>query len=106
MEAGRLRDSITFLAPATALDDYGAPVGGYDEVFTARANYQPVIGREFYESRQMQSEVEVKFTIRYRSGVLPNYLIRHRGIDYEIVGPPIDVDGRGRELLCYCKKVT
>jgi SPP1 family predicted phage head-tail adaptor len=105
MWAGLLREKITVLAPSTTQNSYGEVVDTWTSVLETRAQLQPLIGREYFEAESTQSQVEVKFKLRYRSAIQNNYRVSHKGVTYHILSA-IDVDGRGRELVLYCKKVT
>lgn len=104
MEAGRMRESIIINSPPSGQDGYGAPNGTWTEVLRTRASFDPLIGKEYYAAQETQSKVEVKFRLRYRDGIQNSYRVSHNGIDYDILSA-VNVEGRNRELLLYCKKV-
>lgn len=107
MEAGRMRETIVISSPPEARDEYGAPgAAEWNEVLSSRASFEPLLGREFFAAQETQSQVEVKFRLRYRPEIQSNYRVVHREINYEIIGQPVNVNGANRELLLYCKKVV
>lgn len=100
-----MNQKITFLVPPTGYDDYGEPNTTWT---TFRANVwaskDQLIGREFFEANSTQSEVEVKFNMRYFPGVTNKMRIQHGAEVYQILSA-VNVGTRNRELLCYCKLV-
>lgn len=105
MASGNYRERIVIQKPSQVRNGYGEMEEGWVDFLSVRAGFNPLYGREFFASEQTQSQVEVKFFIRYRKGIESNYRVLHKGISYEILYPPIDVRGMRLELLLYCKKV-
>ena len=70
----------------------------YVTVATVSAKAEPLRGREFMAARQEMSDIEVRFTLYYRTDVAADWRIEWRGKDYEIVGDPIDVGARKQWL--------
>lgn len=106
MGAGQFREVITIQSPDnSARNKFGGVISGWTNFVTTRASFEPLIGREFFAAEQVNSQVEVKFRIRYREGIRSNFRVVHRGVPYEILYEPIDVGGNRRELLMYCKRV-
>jgi SPP1 family predicted phage head-tail adaptor len=104
MEAGGMRERITIWAPNSAQDAYGAPVKTLTKVLDSRAAFEPMLGREMFAAKAVESHIEVKFRMRYRAGVLNNYKVEHEGLLYDILSA-VNVNGRNRELILYCKQV-
>lgn len=105
MASGNFRERITIQSPSQVRNGYGEMEDGWVDFLSVRAQFNPLYGREFFASEQTQSQVEVRFLIRYREGITSDYRVLHRGIQYEILYNPIDVGGLRRELMLYCKKV-
>lgn len=107
MGAGIYRELIKVQQrDTTARNQYGEPIEKWDEILTTRASYEPLYGREFFSAEQVSSQVEVRFRIRYREGIKREHRILYRGVYYEILYEPIDIEGRHVELWIYCKKVN
>ena len=100
------RHKIDFLIKSLGQDDYGEPIDTYT-IFKAGvwASKEPLIGNEFFTSFTVENRVEVKFNMRYISGITSAMRIKHGTDEYEIIGEPINVQSLNRELLCYCKLV-
>jgi SPP1 family predicted phage head-tail adaptor len=62
------------------------------------AKAEPLRGREAVIANQSEAPIDVRFRLRYTPRITENHRIVWRGVPYEVVGPPADVDG-GRETL-------
>lgn len=102
INAGDLRERITLQSPPTGRDSLGQRSGAWVDESTVWAAAWPLSSRELLAAGQIQSEVTVRFRIRYRSGVLPSWRVLWRGVPHAIVGDPIDVQGRkvALDLMC------
>lgn len=100
--AGDLRHRITLQSPPAARDALGARSGAWVDEAEVWAAALPLSSRELMAAGQIQSEISVRFRIRYRAGVLPSWRVLWRGVPHAIVGDPIDVQGQGvaLDLLC------
>jgi SPP1 family predicted phage head-tail adaptor len=65
---------------------------------TVWASAEPLRGREYFAAGQQQQVLDVRFVIRYRSDVNGTMRIVWRGQPHDIVGQPINVDGRREKL--------
>ena len=107
MQSGKLNQRIALRQRSTAVSsDLGEPAGAWTTVATVWAQAQPLRGREFFASGQMQQTLDVRFRIRWRAGVGSEMRVQWRGDDYEIVGEPIGVDGARVTLELMCAKST
>lgn len=81
-DAGRMRDRITFQAYNGNLDAHGDIRDDLDEnwtdVATVWAAIDPLVGREFYEAGQSQSEVTHKIRCRFFPWLKAEQRIRHQ----------------------------
>ena len=69
------------------------------------ASIEPLIGKEFYDAKKIQSEATVKIRIRFKSGIESNMQVEHGTKLYEIISienPYIE----NKELILMCKEVT
>lgn len=100
------RHKIDFLKRNSGYDDYGEPTDTW-EVFKGGiwASKEPLLGNEFFAAQTTDNKVEVKYNMRYISGITSKMRIKHGEEVYEIIGPPINVKSLNRELLCYCRLV-
>lgn len=100
------RSKITFLVKGIVQDDYGDSVDGWvpfkADVYASK---KPILGNEYFTALTTDTKVEVKFNVRYFSGVTNLMRIQHDTKVYEILSA-IDVEDLHREILCYCKLVV
>ena len=100
MNPGRLRHIITYQARIESGDGYGGKTTSWANVEpSVRANVQPVYAKEQVESMAAQAPYDVKVRHRYTAGILAGMRFLFNGDAYEIVGQPINVDMRDRELI-------
>lgn len=74
LNAGKMNRRISIQKLMNAHDDAGYPIPGQKEwrdVFSSKlwASREPIRGREFFAADAAQSEITVRYKIRYRSGV-------------------------------------
>ena len=100
LAAGELNERVTLQQrDTTSQNSLGENVAAWVDVGTSiAAKVEPISGREYFAAAQMQSTIDVRFTIRHRAGVLPTMRVMWRGNAYDIVGEPIDPNAR-REWL-------
>lgn len=59
-------------------DEYGAPVDNWVDIWTCRASMEPLSGREYFASQQIQAEQMTRFRIRYpRFQIWPGMRIKY-----------------------------
>lgn len=71
MKAGKLRHRITIQNPVETTNDVGDVTTTWEDFATVWAEIIPLSGREYWESKQVNSEVTGKIRIRYLAGVTP-----------------------------------
>lgn len=104
MRAGRLRHRITVQQQATGRDGHGGKTGPWtDFMADIPAAVEPIRGREFAALQAAQSDVSIRFRIRFTPGITAAMRVVWEGKAYEIVGPPIDLAGLHRELELMCQ---
>ena len=100
------RCKIDFLKRIKEKDEYGEPIDSWEPFKTGIwASKDPLIGKEFFTALTTDNKVEVKFNMRFIPDITSDMRIRHGNEIYEIIGPPVNVKGLNRELLCYCRLV-
>ena len=108
MRAGDLRYVLTvqYRTGAVSTDSYGGEHPVWGTFATVRGAKRPLHGRDLMTAQAMQSVASAKFVIRYLPGMTSTMRIVEGGTTYEIVGEPIDIDGRGRWHEVLCKAVS
>lgn len=85
--------------------ELGEPTGAWQNVGApVWAQAEPLRGREFFASGQMQAAVDVRFRLRWRADVQATWRVLWRGEPYDIAGHPIDVGGQQQWLELMCTK--
>ena len=102
MRAGELNQRIVRYAKTRTRDNMGGEVVTYVAAETLKAKAEPIRGREYTALQQSESEMEVRFTVRFREGITPDDRFEWRDTTYELVSPPIDVLAKRTwvELMC------
>lgn len=69
LSAGRLRHRVTIQEQSTVPDAFGQPITTWGDVATVWAAVEPLQGREFFNSDQINAEVTARIRIRWRDGL-------------------------------------
>lgn len=101
MNAGALNQRITIQQRADGVDQLGQAATTWADVATVWAAAAPLRGREFFAAGQMQTEVSLRFKIRWRAGIESAMRVLWRGQAHDIVSV-IDVGGARVELELMC----
>lgn len=99
--SGHLRERITLQQRAAGVDALGQALANWVDVATVWAQALPIRGREWFAAGQTQSEVSVRFVLRYRAGVDASMRVLWRGQAHDIVSA-IDVGGARVDLELMC----
>lgn len=87
LKAGQLRHRITLEAPVYTQDPVsGEMVRTWEDRGSVWAAIEPLSVREFIQAQAIQSQVSVRFMIRYREDVQPDWRIVHKGKFYNPAG--------------------
>ncbi len=102
LNAGQLTERVTLQQREDAtVDANGQPSADWEDVATVWAKAEPLRGREFFAAGQTQSQVDVRFTIRWRDGVVPTMRVMWRGVAHDLVAVIEPHAGReALELMC------
>lgn len=84
IRAGKLRHKITIQKRSATTDEYGGESDVWTDFLTVRASVEPLQGREFYASQQMQAETTIRFRIRYAAGITPQMRVSYGGRFFNI----------------------
>ena len=99
--AGRLNKRVTLQSATAARDGHGQPVETWADVATTWAAVEPIRGREYFAAQQVTAETTHRITLRYRSGVSPQWRVvfGSRTFRIESVINPLEKNER-LELMC------
>ena len=101
MRAGRMHERIELQARSVTRDAYGAEAPVWTTVHTVYAEAQPIAGREFVAMRQAQSDIDIRFRIRYLPGIDTAMRVLWRERTYPIRSA-LNVGARDAELELLC----
>lgn len=100
--AGQLNQRVILQQRANGVDAAGQPSTTWQDVATVWAKVQPLRGRDFLAAAQAQATFDARVHIRWRAGVVATMRLMWGTQPLEIVGEPINVDGRNREIELMC----
>lgn len=106
MRAGKLRRRLNIQQRAPGLDEHGEPVNQWTTVATVWGDVTDTAGSESVRDAATVADVTVAVTLRHRPGINTGMRIKDRNRILEIVAPPIDPQGLGRELSVQCREIT
>jgi SPP1 family predicted phage head-tail adaptor len=102
MSAGNLRHNIVIQYDASD----GTSLPDLKILFSLRAAKRGLRSRLYYEAAATQSENDVIFTIRYRSGITPAMQIVDGENIYKISADPVDPTDQRRWLEIHARRVS
>ena len=104
MAAGKRRHKLTIQQRATSRDALGGQSTSWVTVSTPWAEALPIRGTNFVNLAVAGSDLTIKFVLDYLDGasITPAMRVLWNGEQHEVVGQPINVNGRNRtiELMC------
>lgn len=114
MESGKLRHIVTLQRQRDVRGELGGVTHVWEDwLVNIRAEVLPLAAREQWQAQQVAAEVDVRIRIRYRPGIDARVRVKHardggaggspQVFDYyDLIGDPIDIAGRHRELHLMC----
>jgi len=104
MKIGKLRNKITIQKPIETTNDEGEIIQTWEEFATVWAEINPLIGREYWASKQTTSEVTGKIRIRYIAGITPKMRVKFGERIFNIEGL-INPDEKNIEIILFVNEV-
>lgn len=104
MRSGELRNRITIQQKSVTRDTYGGETVTWTDVATVWAAVEPISGREYFSSQQIQAEVTTRIRIRHKTGITPVMRVSWGTRLYDIISV-IEINERNREIHLMCKEV-
>src|SRR3990167_3408117 len=84
MRAGNLDRRITVQTKTLTANSYGERVASWADTFTTWANVFEIAGKEKFEASQLVDKADIRFSIRYRTGVNEEQRIVYDSNYYDI----------------------
>jgi SPP1 family predicted phage head-tail adaptor len=104
MQAGKLRHRIVLQKVTMMRDEEGNAVETWSDFVTVWASVEPIRGREYFEAAAINTENDLRFVIRYRSGITSEMRVWYNDRIFDIQSV-IDIDEAHKELELICKEV-
>lgn len=104
MRAGSLRNIIVIQTPVEVQATTGEPVITWVNYYSINGAIEPLIGREFWQSKQISAEITGKIKIRYIKGITAKMRIKFGSRYYDIKGI-IDPEERHKELVLFVSEL-
>jgi SPP1 family predicted phage head-tail adaptor len=77
MEAGALRHKVIIEQPVETVNSLSEVITSWTTFTTVWAEILPLSGKEYWSSKQVNSEVTGKIRIRYKSGITPKMRVKY-----------------------------
>lgn len=87
VSSGKMNKRVSIersVSGSPAVNDFGEPVVVWEQVAEVWSAVEPLTGREFWAQQQVQSEITVRFKIRYRSDILTGMRVVYNNAIYMI----------------------
>ena len=102
------RDFIDIYSKSSGKTERSAPSQELQLAFAAiHARVRPINSREIIEKNGINSEVEKEVRVQWQAHleqITSAHVIRFKGIDYQIIGQPINPSEANQELVFLVKK--
>ena len=103
LNIGGMTQRLSIQEYADVADGYGGKTRSWSTTKTVWGRVRPLKTDERLYAMQLQGEATHEITIRYTSIDETNRIL-HNGVAYNIVGPPMDEESRGRKLKIMAKQ--
>jgi SPP1 family predicted phage head-tail adaptor len=105
VRAGSLRRRVTIQERSASFDTFGEPLDTWTTFATVWAEIVDLSSTEIVRDGSFSAQITTTVTIRYRTGILSGMRVVDGTRTFEIVGPPIDREGRVRKLELPVKEI-
>jgi len=106
ISAGNLDQYVTLQRAVTTRDAVGGFVLTWTSLRSVWMGISPEIATEPIREDRPQGETQYRCFARYDADILASDRVLWGTKVLEIVGPPMDIDGRGRNLEFFCREVA
>lgn len=105
MGVGKYRHRIIIQRPAAVVDASGGPTQTWVDFWTCWAELQIGSGREYFGAKKANAKLAGLIKIRYVPGLDSTMRVVYNDRTFQILGPPVNVGGRNREIELQVKEV-
>jgi SPP1 family predicted phage head-tail adaptor len=104
MKAGKLRHKITIQKTTQTADSIGGIIDSWSTFATVWAHIEPLKGKETLQGEQISTDLFLRITIRYLSGLTAKMRISWNSRTFDIKSIS-NLDERNREMELLCVEV-
>lgn len=105
MKIGSLRHKVTLQKKVVTEDELKQQTETWTDIATVWASVEPLSGREYFTAKQVNADISVKITMRYRKDVTPEMRVAFNETVYEILSV-IDPEERNISLILMCREAV
>lgn len=106
MQAGELRHKLDIEMERNLQDSYGQTTQEWVVFYSGLwASIEPLSGKEYFSSQQVNAEISHRIKIRYRAGIKPNMRVKFGDARYFNIVSVMDIKERHREIHLMCTEV-
>lgn len=106
MQAGQLKHKLDIETELYVQDTYGQPTQEWVVFLRGLwAVIEPISGREYFSSQQVNAEISHRIKIRYRAGIKPSMRVKFGDARYFNIVSVIDILEGHREIHLMCTEV-
>lgn len=106
LNSGKLNKRVLIqrsIAGSPPVNEFGEPVVVWEDIDTVWGSIEPLTGREYWAQQQVQSEITVRFRIRYRDDILAGMRVVYNTAIY-MIKSIIDPLEKHEELQLMCSE--
>ena len=100
MKIGKLRHRIEIQGKHVSRSSFGEEVIEWVTFITTWASVEPLIGKEYFATKQTQASTSHKITMRYQMGIKPYNRVKYGDRIFDI-NAILNVEEKDRELVIY-----
>ena len=104
MKIGKLRHRVTLQEHISTRDSFGAEKEAWIDTAKVWASVEPLSGKEYFAAQQINAEVNIKVTIRYRPLIHPRMRVLFGVRVFEILSV-LNIEEKNIQLVLMCKEV-
>lgn len=100
---GKLRHQVALLKSVIRKDELGQEIESWEVQDLVWASIEPLSGKEYFSAKQVNSEINVKITIRYIESILSQWVVQfgQRVFNIEAI---INLEERNKFLQLLCSE--
>lgn len=104
LKIGKLKHRVTLQEYTATRDSYGAELEAWVDIATVWASVEPLTGREYFQTQQINAEISTKVTIRFKAGVTAKMRLIYNDRVFEIISV-INTEEKDVQLVLMCREM-